>query len=145
MYLFLRQKLKIMVEVSQSRKILLLGSGFVAGPCLEYLARNPKNKITVGILHRFWNCLPTQKLACRTLKSSQQLASPYPKCATAIALDVTNLDKTALTAEIEKNDLIISLIPYIHHCKVIKIAIEKMKHVVTSSYISPEMMAYDEA
>ena len=51
LYLFLRQKLK-MVEVSQSRKILLLGSGFVAGPCLEYLARNPKNKITVGILHR---------------------------------------------------------------------------------------------
>jgi hypothetical protein len=31
-----------------SRKILLLGSGFVAKPTLDYLARDPKNHITVG-------------------------------------------------------------------------------------------------
>lgn len=31
-----------------SRKILLLGSGFVARPCLEYLVRDPSNTITVG-------------------------------------------------------------------------------------------------
>ena len=31
------------------RKILLLGSGFVAKPTLDYLARDPKNHITVGM------------------------------------------------------------------------------------------------
>jgi len=31
------------------RKILLLGSGFVAKPTLDYLARDPNNHITVGI------------------------------------------------------------------------------------------------
>lgn len=32
-----------------SREILLLGSGFVAKPTLDYLARDPKNHITVGL------------------------------------------------------------------------------------------------
>ena len=31
-----------------SKKILVLGSGAVARPCVEYLVRNPHNKITVG-------------------------------------------------------------------------------------------------
>lgn len=30
--------------------ILVLGSGMVAWPCVEYLVRNSKNKITIGIL-----------------------------------------------------------------------------------------------
>jgi saccharopine dehydrogenase-like NADP-dependent oxidoreductase len=30
------------------KKILLLGSGFVAAPCAEYLARDPANTLTVG-------------------------------------------------------------------------------------------------
>jgi len=29
-------------------KILVLGSGKVAQPCIEYLSRSPKNEITVG-------------------------------------------------------------------------------------------------
>jgi saccharopine dehydrogenase-like NADP-dependent oxidoreductase len=35
------------------RKILLLGSGFVAAPCVEYLARKPENKITIGKVFYF--------------------------------------------------------------------------------------------
>ena len=30
------------------KKILVLGSGMVAPPCIEYLTRNPKNIVTVG-------------------------------------------------------------------------------------------------
>lgn len=29
-------------------KILVLGSGMVARPCVEYLVRNPKNIVTIG-------------------------------------------------------------------------------------------------
>ena len=32
-----------------SNKILVLGSGMVARPCVDYLARNPVNQITVGM------------------------------------------------------------------------------------------------
>ena len=31
-----------------SRKILVLGSGMVARPCVEYLLRDSKNQITIG-------------------------------------------------------------------------------------------------
>ncbi len=31
-------------------KILVLGSGMVARPCVEYLVRDPKNNVTVGKL-----------------------------------------------------------------------------------------------
>lgn len=33
--------------------ILLLGSGAVAGPCVDYLLRNPRNKLTIGELPMF--------------------------------------------------------------------------------------------
>lgn len=32
-----------------SRKILLLGSGFVAAPFVEYVLRRPENKLTIGM------------------------------------------------------------------------------------------------
>lgn len=44
-----------------------------------------------------------------------------------------------------KVDVVISLIPYTHHATVIKSAIRKKKHVVTTSYVSPAMMELDAA
>jgi hypothetical protein len=35
-------------KTDQKRKILLLGSGYVAGPCAEYLLRRPENELTIG-------------------------------------------------------------------------------------------------
>jgi saccharopine dehydrogenase (NADP+, L-glutamate forming) len=34
--------------MAEQMKILVLGSGMVAPPCVEYLSRNTKNGITVG-------------------------------------------------------------------------------------------------
>lgn len=63
------------------------------------------------------------------------------KNAKAISLDVTNSE--ALEAEVEKVDIVISLIPYTFHAGVIKAAIKKKKNVVTTSYVSPAMMDLD--
>ncbi|KAG0367714.1 saccharopine dehydrogenase [Gamsiella multidivaricata] len=109
------------------KKILLLGSGFVAEPCLEYLCRRSENKITI---------------AARRITIAQELAAGYPGT-TAISLDVS--DEVALDAAVAEHDLVISLIPYTHHAQVIKSAIKAKVHVVTTSYVSPAMMAYDEA
>lgn len=35
-------------EGRKTRKILLLGSGFVARPCAEYVVRNPSNELVIG-------------------------------------------------------------------------------------------------
>ncbi|KAG0377676.1 saccharopine dehydrogenase (NADP+, L-glutamate-forming) [Mortierella sp. AD032] len=110
-----------------TKKILLLGSGFVAEPCVEYLCRRPENKLTI---------------AARRLAIAQELAGSYANT-TAISLDVN--DEVALDAAVADHDLVISLIPYTYHAQVIKSAIKSKTNVVTTSYVSPAMMAYDEA
>ncbi|GKT45065.1 saccharopine dehydrogenase [NADP(+), L-glutamate-forming] [Colletotrichum spaethianum] len=100
------------------KKILVLGSGLVAKPCVDYLLRNERNKLTI---------------ACRTRSTAQSLASNHPR-ATAIALDVAS---TELDAHVAAHDLVISLVPFIHHPVVIKAGIRGNTHVVTTSYVSP--------
>ena len=79
-------------------------------------------------------------VACRTLGSAKKLCEGL-KHATAISLDVD--DSVALEQEISKNNLVISLIPYTFHAKVIKAAISQKVDVVTTSYVSDAMMALD--
>ncbi|QIW98662.1 hypothetical protein AMS68_004180 [Peltaster fructicola] len=108
-----------------SKKVLLLGAGFVTRPTAVEL-----DKAGVQVT-----------VACRTLKSAQKLAEGL-KHANAISIDVTNAQ--ALEAEIAKVDLVISLIPYTFHADVIKAAIKTKKHVVTTSYVSDAMLALDQ-
>ncbi|KAL4066638.1 Saccharopine dehydrogenase-domain-containing protein [Scleroderma citrinum] len=118
--------IKASEECKRARKILLLGSGFVARPCAEYVVRDPMNELTV---------------ACRKLSSAQALAEGLPN-ATSISLDVNCTE--ALDAQVAAHDLVISLIPYTYHAAVIKSAIKGKTHVVTTSYVSPAMKELDE-
>ncbi|EDQ85999.1 uncharacterized protein MONBRDRAFT_34020 [Monosiga brevicollis MX1] len=108
-------------------QILLLGAGFVAGPCLDYLLRRPENNITV---------------ACRTLEKATELVGGRDRCK-ATSLDVKNAD--ALLEAVSQHDLVISLIPYTYHPLVIEAAIKAQKHFVSTSYVSPTMAGYDQA
>ena len=123
---FGRNALEIASANKQKKKILLLGSGFVARPAAEYLARRPENHLTV---------------ACRTLEKAQKLAEGLAN-STAISLDVNTTH--ALETAVADHDLVISLIPYTHHADVIKAAIKGKTHVVTTSYVSPSMVELDE-
>ncbi|KAK7055433.1 Saccharopine dehydrogenase [Favolaschia claudopus] len=114
---------------TSSKKILLLGSGFVAGPCAEYLARIPANTLTV---------------ACRTLSAATAFCAKIPR-ASPLVLDVAASDSTALEAAVAEHDLVISLVPYTYHAAVVQAAIKGKTHVVTTSYISPALLALDEA
>ncbi|KAI9684117.1 MAG: hypothetical protein M1829_003387 [Trizodia sp. TS-e1964] len=109
--------------MTSTNKILILGSGMVAPPCLEYLVRNPKNEITI---------------ACRTLSTAQKLAAKFTRTS-AISLDVSSTP--ALETHIAAHTLVISLLPYLHHPAVIAAAIKSATHVVTTSYISPAILA----
>ncbi|OBT46460.1 hypothetical protein VE00_03343 [Pseudogymnoascus sp. WSF 3629] len=109
-----------------SFKILVLGSGMVARPCVEYLSRSSKNEISVG---------------CRTLKTAETLVNGLARTK-AIQIDVScdeDLDKA-----IAASDVVISLVPFIYHAKIIKIAIANKVNVVTTSYVSPAIRAQDE-
>lgn len=130
-----------------TRRILLLGSGYVARPCAEYVLRRPENHLTVG------NIKTSRTFAaCRRLNVAEALASQFPQRATAISVDVTSQE--AIDSAVSEHDLVIryltpflnlSLIPYTHHPLVIRSAIKFKKHMVTTSYISPTMMEFDTA
>ncbi|RKF79168.1 Saccharopine dehydrogenase [Golovinomyces cichoracearum] len=104
-----------------SRKVLMLGAGFVTRPTLDILCEAGVNV----------------SVACRNIETAKGLTKGV-KNATPISLDVTN--EQQLDAEIAKNDLVISLIPYTFHATVIRSAIRNKKNVVTTSYISPAML-----
>ncbi|KAJ3355806.1 hypothetical protein HDU91_005622 [Kappamyces sp. JEL0680] len=79
--------------------ILFLGSGFVAGPCLDLLLKRPENLITI---------------ACRRKETAVALGKSHPQT-TAISLDAGN--QQALEEQVSRHDLVISLIPYTLHAK----------------------------
>src|SRR5690606_18186382 len=62
--------------------------------------------------------------------------------ATAISLDINNHEQRRI--EIQKADLVISMLPAYMHIEVAKDCILYRKHLVTASYVSPEMAAFDE-
>ncbi|KAG0151056.1 hypothetical protein CROQUDRAFT_651573 [Cronartium quercuum f. sp. fusiforme G11] len=117
------------IMTPSKKKILLIGSGFVAQPAADYVLRRLDNELTV---------------ACRTHSAAKSLVAELVRDAHAISLDVT--DTAALDRAVSEHDLVISLVPYIHHANVIKSAIKHKKNVVTTSYVSPAMRAlHDEA
>ena len=61
----------------------------------------------------------------------------------AIVLDVSS--SVDLDKQVAAHDLVISLIPYIHHPAVIKSAIKARVNVVTTSYVSPAIRELDGA
>ncbi|KAI9721457.1 MAG: Saccharopine dehydrogenase [NADP(+), L-glutamate-forming] [Candelaria pacifica] len=110
--------------MSQTKKALLLGAGFVTKPTVQVLSDAGIN-VTV---------------ACRTLENAKKLCQGIGNTH-SVSLDVTKADE--LDAEVAKVDVVISLIPYTFHATVIKSAIRNKKNVVTTSYVSPAMMELD--
>ncbi|KAI1419214.1 saccharopine dehydrogenase [Xylaria sp. FL1777] len=106
------------------KKILVLGSGMVAKPCVDYLLRREENLITV---------------ACRTLSTAQKLADGRSRV-TAVSLDVASPQVESAIAE---HDLVISLVPFIYHADVARLAIKNQTQVVTTSYVSPAIKELD--
>ncbi len=108
-------------------KVLILGAGLVAGPMVRYLMDQENFEVTV---------------ASRTVSKARTLVGDHAQ-GKALALDVQ--DDAALQALVQDADLVVSLLPYIYHLKVAKQCLEHKKHLVTTSYVKPEMQALDAA
>ncbi|KAK0532870.1 saccharopine dehydrogenase (NADP+, L-glutamate-forming) [Tilletia horrida] len=105
------------------KKILLLGSGYVARPFAEYVLRCPEYELTVASAH---------------VENAQRMSVNLPRT-TAVAIDVN--DDAALAALIGQHNVVISLIPYTYHAAVIKAACAHKVDVVTTSYVSDAILA----
>jgi len=109
------------------KKVLVLGAGLVSRPLVRYLIAQPDFSVTV---------------ATRTVSKAEALVAGHPRGGTTALLseDTARLEKL-----IADHDLAVSLLPAPQHPTVAKLCIQHRKHMVTTSYVSPQMRALDEA
>ena len=112
------------------RNILIIGAGRSASSLIQYLLK----KSDVENLH-----LTIGDLA---LELAQRKTNNHPN-ATAIQLDINN--ETQRHAEIQKADIVISMLPAHMHIEVARDCILFKKHMVTASYVSDAMQELDAA
>jgi saccharopine dehydrogenase (NADP+, L-glutamate forming) len=108
------------------KKILVLGAGLVSRPGVDYLLNQKDLAVTV---------------ASRTVSKAEKLVKGHAN-GKAAAVDVENFRE--LAALIRDHDIIISLLPWIHHVKVANLCLEHGKHMVTTSYVSEGMKKLDQ-
>lgn len=110
------------------KNVLIIGAGRSASSLIKYLLEKSESEnlhITIGDL--------SLELAQRKTKDH--------KNASAIALDINNTEQRQ--SEIQKADIVISMLPAHMHIEVAKDCITFKKHMVTASYISDAMQALD--
>ena len=112
------------------RNILIIGAGRSASSLIQYLLQHSDTEnlhLTIGDL---------------SLALAQRKTNGH-KNATAIALDIFEAQQRK--TEIEKADIVISMLPAHLHIEVAKDCIVYKKHMVTASYVSEAMLDLDAA
>lgn len=110
------------------RNILIIGAGRSASSLIQYLLNKSEQEnlhLTIGDL---------------SLELAQRKTNNHPN-ATAIALDINNVSQRQ--AEIQKADIVISMLPAHMHIDVAKDCVAFGKNMVTASYISDAMQSLD--
>ena len=92
------------------------------------------------IVHHLLDSQIEVSLASRTKAKADKVLEGYSR-GTALSW---NIDQTDLLDElIQAHDLVVSLLPYVHHVTVAQRCIALGKNMLTTSYVSPEMKALD--
>lgn len=101
----------------------MLGAGFVAGPLVGVLLRDPKNELT---------------LASQFLHEAQKLAAGRARVS---ATEVNVNDAAQLGSMVAAHDVVVSLVPYQFHVLVARQCIAQRRHLVTASYENADIKA----
>lgn len=108
------------------KNILVIGAGLSSSYLIKYLLEHATTynwQITV---------------VDSNIEVAQNKVANHPN-ATALALNVNNNEEVAQL--VSANDLIISLLPATMHIHVARICVTLKKHLITASYVSPEMQS----
>jgi len=112
---------------SKEKNILILGSGMMVEPLIDYLLKRKENKITIASdIYEIAKSISDKKSRC------------FPE-----KIDVVN-DESKLGELVKSHDLVISFIPAFLHMYVAIKCLEHNKNMVTASYISDEMKALND-
>ncbi|EFI26592.1 alpha-aminoadipic semialdehyde synthase [Coprinopsis cinerea okayama7 len=117
-------------SAAPTKRILMLGSGMVAGPAVDTIMDTPGMELVV---------------ASNSLHELQTLTAPH-SVSGRVKYRVVDISKRETYKHlVAESDVVVSLLPAPMHPQIAKTCIEYGKHLVTASYISPEMAALDEA
>src|SRR5690606_12518304 len=111
------------------KKILIIGAGRSASSLIKYLLDKSESENLEVII------------ADLSVELAHKKTNNHPR-AKAISLDIKN--KEDREKAIQNADLVISMLPAFMHIEVAKDCIVFKKHLVTASYISPEMQTLDQ-
>jgi saccharopine dehydrogenase-like NADP-dependent oxidoreductase len=110
------------------RHILIIGAGKSTGVLVDYLLqKSEENNLQLTI-------------ADKNLESATAISKGH-KRATAIELDIFEPEQRR--GEVQKADIVISMLPARFHIEVAQDCVKYEKNLVTASYVSPEMEALD--
>eukprot|EP00002_Diphylleia_rotans_P007671 TRINITY_DN1731_c0_g1_i2.p1 TRINITY_DN1731_c0_g1~~TRINITY_DN1731_c0_g1_i2.p1 ORF type:complete len:167 (+),score=12.79 TRINITY_DN1731_c0_g1_i2:76-576(+) len=112
-------------STASHRRVLVLGAGMVVQPLVRYLGT-----------HGFH-----QTIASRTEAKAVRICQGVAN-AVAMRFDIeTEADQPLLDELTRAHDIVLSLLPYIHHVAAATVALRHNKHFCTTSYVSPAMRA----
>ncbi|KAF9185827.1 hypothetical protein BGZ51_002428 [Haplosporangium sp. Z 767] len=111
---------------TKPKNVLLCGSGFVAGPLVDYLLRDPNVNITIA---------SNSQLEASSLAMGKANTKVVP-------LDVK--DNAKMASLVKESDIVVSFVPAPFHPIIAEHCIQEKKNMITASYISPAMKALDE-
>ncbi|GJE94028.1 saccharopine dehydrogenase-domain-containing protein [Phanerochaete sordida] len=113
-------------SAAPKKKVLVLGSGMVAGPAVDEIARHGDVELVV---------------ASNVLDEAKRLTAHHAN-ASAVRIDMSDLQRVGQL--VKEADLVVSLLPVPFHPAVAELCLEHKKHLVTASYISPAMRSLHE-
>ncbi|KAK9768872.1 hypothetical protein K7432_000102 [Basidiobolus ranarum] len=115
----------ITVKSNEKNRVLLLGSGFVSAPLIDYFLRDENTEVTI---------------ASNQVQEATALANGRGNTRVT---DLHVQDPEKLSGLVRKSDVVVSFVPAPFHPAVAQACIAEKKNMVTASYISPAMMALD--
>jgi saccharopine dehydrogenase-like NADP-dependent oxidoreductase len=108
------------------KKVVVFGAGLVASAHVKYLLEHGY-QVTV---------------ASRTVGKAKHIVGRHPD-GRPVAFDIETEGDSRLDEIVREHDLAVSLLPYVYHTRVAKSCVRHRKHMVTTSYVKPEMQAMD--
>lgn len=111
------------------RSILILGAGYVSGPCIDYLSRNLSNLITIADMYL------SQAEALLTGVDKEKRSN-----CKAVQMNVG--DKDMLDQLVSQHNVVICLLPASLHPTIMESCLRCGKNMLTASYITPAMATY---
>ncbi|KAF8882271.1 Saccharopine dehydrogenase-domain-containing protein [Infundibulicybe gibba] len=114
------------VGAGKKRRVLMLGSGMVAGPAVDEIAKREDVLLVI---------------ASNSVEEARTLAGDRANVQVK-RIDVG--DRNSFERLVEEADVVISLLPVSLHVTAAELCIKHRKHLVTASYISKDMQALHE-